>query len=384
MTGRTRTKSLGLAPGLVLGLSVLSPVACSPDAAPPSADSGLPEWSIGSEARLSIGEMEGVAEYLFARVASARLLEGGRVAVADRGRGTIRIYGPGGEFERAMGREGDGPGEFRYIRDLRVREPDTLAVYDAMAFRLTRFLASGELLPETVTFRADDGRPEIYVGRFAGGDHAAAWIRQEPRNPTSITVDRMRMARFGPDGERRGLLGTDVGMRRLGSPTPFSPHFLGVVIGDSVYHTDGLTGAIRVTGASGEFAGSLRADLEPMGFDRAWSALEVSLDSAGARRLREMRGTPGLDSVPVISALLVDDAERLWLKRYDPSVDSHWRLRQRTGGEWRVLERDGTAVATVSVPAGFRLLDVRGDRAAGLTRDELGVERVEVRTLTRR
>lgn len=367
--------------GTWLLLAVLCLPACLPDSGAPPADRGVAEWSIGSDPLVSIGELDGPPEYLFARVAAVRLLGDGALAVADRGDGTIRIYDSGGEFRRAMGREGDGPGEFRYIRTLRVRDPDTLEVYDAMAFRLTRFQRSGELLPETVTFRGDDGRPEIYLGRFTSGEHAAAWIRQGPRDPQSISPDAMRLARFGPDGERRAFLGTATGMRRLGSPTPFSPHFIGVVIGDSVYHTDGLMGEIRVTSAAGDSAGTLRPALEPWDVDAAWSALEARLDSADAARLAEIRGTPGLDSVPVISDLLVDASQRLWVKRYDPSVDSHWRLRRRTGGDWLVLERDGTEVARVAVPAGFRLLDVRGDRVAGMTRDDLGVERVEVRRL---
>jgi hypothetical protein len=48
-----------------------------------------------------------------------------------------------------------------------------------------------------------------------------------------------------------------------------------------------------------------------------------------------------------------------------------------------VLDRAGVVSAHVAVPPGFRVLDARDERVAGVTRDELGVERVEVRALSR-
>ncbi len=74
---------------------------------------------------------------------------------------------------------------------------------------------------------------------------------------------------------------------------------------------------------------------------------------------------------------------RLWLKLYAPSTDSHWLGRLRTGGTRLVVRTDGTPAARVPIPPGVRLMDVRGDRVAGVARDETGVERVEVFALRR-
>jgi hypothetical protein len=362
--------------------------ACSPDTDPYTGEADAPEWVIASEPSVSIGEVDGPPEYVLSRVMSVLLLPEGLVAVADGGSNTVRIYGPDGDFVRQLGREGDGPGEFRYLNEIQLVDPDTLLAYDSEHGRLTTFLTGGEVLAETPSFRAPDGRVEVYLGRFDDGDHAGAWIVQEPRDPESITPDVMRMAKFGPDGETRAPLGIDHGMRRVrtrwsGGPTPWSPHFLGAVLGDAVYHTDGVGGVVRITDGAGEHLGVVRPDLSPWDPDDARADLEPNLDSASAERLAELRGTPGLDTIPVVSDLLVDARGRLWLKRYDPSVDSHWLARPRTGGDWTVLDRDGVVSAHVAVPPGFRLLDVRDERVAGVTRDELGVERVEVRALVR-
>ena len=88
---------------------------------------------------------------------------------------------------------------------------------------------------------------------------------------------------------------------------------------------------------------------------------------------------PREEAIPWISMMLVDDQDRLWVKRYDPRTDSHYLMGDRCrGGEWWILESDGTVTATIVLPEGFLLLDVRGDRLLGNTRDPLGVEQLRV------
>ena len=43
-----------------------------------------------------------------------------------------------------------------------------------------------------------------------------------------------------------------------------------------------------------------------------------------------------------------------------------------------MVGRDGELISTVEMPDGFIPMDIRGNRVLGLTRDELGVERVSV------
>lgn len=367
---------------------LLVATACSSDAGLPEVDADIPRWSVSGDVVAGVGVADGAPEYTLSRVAAVRLLPDGGIAVADGQSASIRIYAADGTFVRQWGQAGDGPGEFRLISTMMLQEPDTLVVYDWGRLRLTSFTTAGERLPWALTLRADDGRVEIYLGRLTDGSHVGAWIRQTPRPEDEVSPDRMRIARFGPDGAFQGVLAEDVGMRRMmmgrmSSPTPFSPHFLGAVVADAVYHTDGLEPALRVTTAEGDSAPARRLPLEPMATETAWSSLEAAVDSAAAERLRDLPSLPALDSVPVISELMSDHRGRLWIKRYEPAIDSHWLLRQRTGGSWLVMEPGGDVVALVSMPDGFRPMDVRGDRVAGVSRDELGVERVEVRRLDR-
>ncbi len=359
-------------------------VSCS-DAGQTRPGASTPErWTTGSAPLVTIGEVEGEAPYLFSRIAAVRLLPDGRIAVADGGSGTIRVFGPDGTVQRVMGGQGEGPGEFVHLAALPVATADTVAAYDARAQRLTSFLVGSGEVVSMVRLFARDGHPELYLGGTSGGGHVAAWIRQVGRDESGVTPDVMRIARFGPDGRLAvEELGRMAGMRRLRSPLPFSPHFLATMIGDSVFLTDGLDGTIRVMRAStGKRIRTLEVDMERWDPEEAWPELEEALgDPDRVDELRRVRGVPGTDSIPVFSEMLRDGRGRLWLKRYDPAVDSHWVFRKRTGGEWVVVETDGRVVARATVPDGFRLMEIRGRRVAGVRTDALGVERVQVYAL---
>ena len=60
---------------------------------------------------LTIGDMEGPPEMLFAEVAGVELLDDGTVAVLDREAADVRVYSPDGSFLRRISRRGSGPGE---------------------------------------------------------------------------------------------------------------------------------------------------------------------------------------------------------------------------------------------------------------------------------
>lgn len=360
--------------------------ACNRAPGPGSRASSLPEWKIDPTPVVSIGEVTGDSSYIFAGIAAARLLPDGQVLVADRSSGTLRLYDGSGRFEREMGRRGNGPGEFQYIADAFLAPPDTILAYDAMSYRLTKFLMDGRLA-QTVTFHASDGMPGIYLGTFSDGLYAVAWISQGPRDLAGISADVMRVGRFRADGTMVGVLATDLGMRRLGSsrgvaPLPFSPSFSAVMLGDTIFHTDGLAGRVDATGEMGDSIRTFHVTGKVWTLQAAVRRLETALDSAHLRRLDQLEGTPGLDTIPTISDVLPGEGGRLWFKTYDPATDN-FLVRMRTGGEWVVVETSGTPVARVAVPADVRLMEIRGSRVAGVATDTLGVERVQVFALHR-
>lgn len=75
----------------------------------PLADYGRPVFP--AEYILTIGDLEGPPEMLFAEVAGVEVLDDGTVAVLDREAAEIRQFSPDGSFLRRISRRGSGPGE---------------------------------------------------------------------------------------------------------------------------------------------------------------------------------------------------------------------------------------------------------------------------------
>jgi hypothetical protein len=350
----------------------------------PRTEVSLPvAWQLDPVPLVELGEADGRPSEVFSRITAIALLGDGGTVVGDGASGTLRVFGPDGTFERAMGGEGQGPGEFAYLGSLHVLTADTILAYDPAAYRLSTFTRSGGLLA-TMQVEADGGAPEVYLGRDRRGEHIVSLIRLSPRDPSRVTSDAMELRRYASEGESWVSLGVFPGMRRVRSPVPLSPHFMGAVLGDTVFVTDGLMPVLVAIAQSDSSAVAVESGANPWTREEAWDRLASNLEGADARdRLEATRDQPAWDSIPRYSDVLPDPSGALWLKEYDPGTDSHWVNRRRTGGAWTVVSPSGRRLALVTVPEEFRLMAVGHDRVAGVSRDSLGVERVLVYRLVR-
>ncbi len=338
------------------------------------------DWVLAPEPKVTIGQVEGEAEYLFSRIGPAALLPDGRIAVADQQDAAIRLFLPDGTFVREIGRRGEGPGEFSHLRTITVVPPDTIVTHDSRLFRLTRFLTSGSLV-STLRLQADDGMPEIYLGEYSTGELGFAWIKRGSGSGEDYTRDLMQFAKFSETGRLSALLGTEVGILRAEtSPLAFSPHLYAEMIGDSLFLTNGLLPEIQVWDHQGGLVRTIHVPVPEADHADAWEQLEELLAARGnTNELQWFENQPRDVAIPRISMMLVDDQDRLWVKKYDPHTDNHLLMRPRCrGGEWLILEASGAVVATIKLPEDLLLLDVRGDQVLGQIADELGVERVQV------
>ena len=112
----------------------------------PLADYGRPVFP--AEYVLTIGDMEGPPEMLFAEVAGVELLDDGTVAVLDREAAEIRQFAPDGSFLRRISRRGSGPGEISgdFTVGLIGTGAGRLLVPDAINQTVTIFDREGGLL----------------------------------------------------------------------------------------------------------------------------------------------------------------------------------------------------------------------------------------------
>lgn len=355
---------------------------------------------VDPEPLVAIGELEGAEEYLFSSIRQAFLLGDGRLVVSDRGVNEIRVFGPDGTFLNTIGRVGEGPGEFGDVTGLWLTPDGLIGVWDRETLRLSTFTADGDLV-SAGRLRAEEAAeysvsPEVLFGSFANGDILLASLEfgGPPDTPEAIP-DRWVLARFGPDGEPRGALGSLRGMRRLrGMPIPFTPLPRVTILGDSLFAADGYGAAIDVRGPDGAVGRTIALPaVDRSGdADAAWSELEAELRARDlGMYLGMLERLPRSDEFPQIGGLLADDRGLLWVKVYEIPDDALWlglgaALHPGAGGEWRLVRPDGAdgeVQATVRLLDGLIPLHIAGDRLVGIRRDALDVERLVVHALER-
>lgn len=91
-----------------------------------------------------MGVLEGPEEYQLVQIGNAARLSDGSVAVVDRGARVVRLHGPHGTFQRALGGPGAGPGEFTDPVSVLVTANDTEVLWDQTLLRPTRSTPSAD------------------------------------------------------------------------------------------------------------------------------------------------------------------------------------------------------------------------------------------------
>jgi hypothetical protein len=102
-------------------------------------------WSISEAPTLEIGTVSGEDAYSLYRVRGVIRLPDGRIAIANGGTWQIRIYDEHGVHQQDIGRNGDGPGEFRSLRELWLSRGDSMMTADFRLNRVTLFDSEGRL-----------------------------------------------------------------------------------------------------------------------------------------------------------------------------------------------------------------------------------------------
>ncbi|MDH5761329.1 MAG: 6-bladed beta-propeller [Gemmatimonadota bacterium] len=341
---------------------------------------------------VAIGAVDGDAGYLFQRVVDADLLSDGRVVVADGGLSVLRFFDRDGRFLGESGGRGEGPGEFASIQKIWVVAADTIGVLDLATSRLSYFESDGSLvrtarLDLSVT-TAGVGSLDFMAGVLTDGSVVIASLalgREDGLGPDRISVERFDTEgrHLGRIGESEGLVRARLGERMIG-PLPFTPYPHFAAHGEAVYHVDGYRSAVSVWLRDSENEVAFPAASHDL--TGAWAHLEAEVRRRGhAMYVSVLPTTPRPDSIPALAGLLVDDGGGIWVKQYVPQTDALWLTEsgRTAGGSWWVTDPIGRLIAEMEVPDGFTPLRAKRDRVVGIAVDALGVERVEVRLITR-
>src|SRR6186997_3509246 len=128
------------------------------------------QWQLGPRV-FSIGSETDVNAQ-FSRIVNCLLLPDSGVAVVNGGSMQVRFFDSVGRFVRHVGREGGGPGEYRFFDRAFRLAGDSLGIYDGSLRRVTVLSPTGEFA-RTVTLARPSGVTGMGgptpVGGFADG-----------------------------------------------------------------------------------------------------------------------------------------------------------------------------------------------------------------------
>ena len=353
-----------------------------------------------------IGLLDGAPEYSFTEVNSLAVAESGTVYVDDAHESSIREFGADGKFVRWIGREGEGPGEFRSIAGVSILPDGRLAAWDRGNRRITVFGTDGEY--EEAIRTEGVSPPYLFVDRAFLTDSAGRYYLRILAKPPSFAPDMREMTgvrygylRLSPDGT---VLDTIVAPRtvppglpesivihtRAGDRSPFPEEVL-----DAMSPVGHLVAGHNATYAFSILDPAGTIEVERRGFQPA----EVKAEERAQWRARvafaERRSGMSFRDVPTRKPayrdLWVDLDGRIWVHRYAEAVDGGepipelWldylegdepRITWAEPSLYDVYSTDGRLLHCVQAPADAEVVTSRGSLVWGILRGALDEEYV--------
>ena len=398
-----RARSTAAALGATLGLST----ACGSDEGPAVeavairdsagvriVTSSRPAWTESTAWRLSgapavsIGVMDGAAEEQLFRVTDAAVLSDGRILVGNSGTSELRVFDPTGEFSHSLGGDGEGPGEFRMIRQVDVTPGDSVFAWDLRLRRLSVFTPDDFVRTMQLTPPAESTFPS-FAGTIGASEllvQVPAVVPEEDLVDLAIRGSSSLYMRYTTAGEPVDTLGVFRGSRSmlrfhedglslsvLG--VPYEPATRIASGGGTVVEGDGATFEVRRYDGTGRLRQILRrpVDRRPVTpelmdahFEDGYGAAEPPEYRRGIREAYDAMPVEG--NVAAFDQLVLSRDGTVWVREYAiPGAETH---------AWSVFDPEGVWLGDVSVPAGLTVYDVGADYVLGKEVDDLDIERV--------
>ena len=326
-----------------------------------------PRWTLASSPELRIGA--GDAQGGLHQVMSAVRLRDGSIAIANAGTSQVRIAAPDGRTLRSLGREGDGPGEFRVPAWIGARG-DTLLVADMLASRVSRFAPDGAFLGSAPFPEAAGLFPQV-VGQYRDGTLLVAADEAAAARRAGVVRGRTALLRLRPDGSLLDTLAVVPSSEQFASASPdargirieslpFGRRTVMALHEDRVYVGTGETPVVRTLDPHrrGQELLRVRATARPVGaadIDDYWENLVTTGGTPDGDSRTPPPGIPYPRALPPYADLRVDDAGRVWVE--ESRLPREWKAPAR----WSIYSPQGRQLGWMEVPPRARILDAGTD-----------------------
>lgn len=356
-------------------------------------DQASAEWTIDTVPFLEIGSVEGAEGQDLALPWSSLRLPDGRVAVSNARTNELRLYSPQGDFVRAAGGSGEGPGEFGLIAAVHLTRGDTIVAADARYPRLNLF-DSDAVFGRAITLSLIEGG----VPRLRGlvqdtlGVYRATFYGRSG-GASGAVRDTFLLAVRPFDGDSTQVLGRFLAEERFsqimpngavaGWDLPFGRDLYTAIASDVIWVGQSDDYEIRGFGPEGALKTLVRLDRPVTPVDdelrnRHFEHQLAGAEDADQRRIylevQEIIEFP--PTLPAYSSLKVDARGNLWVEEYQlPWVGA--------APLWRVFDSAGRTKAVVRMPRGLTVHEIGDEYVMGMWRDDLGVEYIRFYSLAR-
>jgi hypothetical protein len=355
------------------------------------------------ESEVAIGVLDGAPEYQFGNIRALTAGPDGRIYVLDSHGPVVRMYAADGTYLQDVGREGEGPGEYKQPDSGLAFLPDgRLALRDPGNGRISLYSADGEYLDSWPVAGSMNTSNPMVVTR--SGIALTPVIKNLG---ASVTEWERGMARYHPDGTIDTVDVPDLG------------HEDAMVSGESensssqssVPFTASLQVAYSplgyfVAGVSDEYSFKLLpTDAPVVEISMDHEPVPVDPDEAAIRREQIERnfrdnfpgwrwnGPPIPDVKPAYEGLMVSEEGRIWVQVAAPS-ERYMSEDERRAEEERlerpvnpyrspvvfdVFEPTGEYLGRVATPAGFQTYPqpvIRDRTVWAVVTDDLDVARL--------
>lgn len=329
----------------------------------------LSNWSLKNDS-LTLEEdlfLSGADDYYFGRITAMDVDNKGRMFVADGSEQEIKMLSFEGELLRVIGQQGKGPGEFRAISDIVVKN-DSIFVLDSRLQRLSVYHLDGNhLYDHSVASKA--GMP----GKLLVPENKKGFVIQyTPSFCHGAGEENMRISvlRLNNRSEvadtlfdapcREALVNKSNGaIQVLSKPFGRRPMFA-MGTGSEIYY--GWSDSLAATqyNLEGKIISSFSLPHDPIQVTK--EDLEDLIAHRSETFQKELR-EGSHDTKPAFEAMLVDQEHKVWFKRSTVNLQE---------AIWWVVDRDIREIYTTKLPADIKLLQIKNGYAYGRTESDIG------------
>jgi hypothetical protein len=313
--------------------------------------------------------------------------ESGRVFVADRDNSSVYMFDKDGKYITTIGGEGDGPGEFRSLRNLAAGS-GYLHAFDMSQRRITRF--DLETLQEAGTTALSGDEPQtggFNMSRFPNGFYlmpdgnyllSFSAFTFPGMGGQSDDVPMLDFDILTPGGEYLGFEGIELRANesvtsasgnsfRVIMPSYAQKAFTAVSPDGRIYTNWSEELLVKEYDVNGTYQRAFFSEYRKPAIDRdeLLASAKETYDEASYELLKEQEFP---ETWPAVQHLLADDSNRLWIALY-------------TGNDmrkWVVFNiRSGKPEAVFELPSNHRIQQLKGEYVYVLEPDSDGFDSVK-------